>query len=249
MPMKKLITLIMAVLLALSTLTVAFAATYTDKETVKRVQQAFNDAGYDCGMPDGIAGKKTVAMITQYQTDKGLETTGQIDDALLEAMGIKVEEPETQAEESGQTDPASSEDQLQGITFEEAGISSPIAIQDAKEVIGEWTASSVWIVYDEKQMALDPASLFGNDFSDSFISLRLAITDDTFTVIGGEGSILGEQEMPSPWNLTEDGGIGMPKQDSDDVYTIYLCDDGTLPYDFYVLGFNFRVFFSRNPEN
>lgn len=86
--MKKLISLILAALLALSTLTAAFAATYTDKDTVKKVQQALNDAGYECGTPDGIAGKKTAAAITQYRTDKGLEVSDTIDDALLEAMGL-----------------------------------------------------------------------------------------------------------------------------------------------------------------
>ena len=97
--MKKLISLILAVLLALSTLTAAFAATYTDKDTVKKVQQALNEAGYECGTPDGIAGKKTAAAITQYQTDKGLEANGTIDDALLEAMGLaKAEENGVEAE-------------------------------------------------------------------------------------------------------------------------------------------------------
>lgn len=97
--MKKLISLILAALLALSTLTAGFAATYTDKDTVKKVQQALNDAGYECGTPDGIAGKKTAAAITQYQTEKGLEATGTIDDALLEAMGLaKAEETGAEAE-------------------------------------------------------------------------------------------------------------------------------------------------------
>jgi len=93
--MKKLISLILAALLALSTLSVAFAATYTDKDTVKKVQQALNDAGYECGTPDGIAGKKTAAAITQYQTDKGLEATGTIDDALLEALGLAEDDTAT----------------------------------------------------------------------------------------------------------------------------------------------------------
>lgn len=111
--MKKYIALILAALLALSTLTAAFAATYTDKETVKKVQQALNDAGYNCGTPDGVAGKKTAAAITQYQTDKGLEASGEIDDALLESMGIAVEKPEAPTEATEQppeqTDSVSSE--------------------------------------------------------------------------------------------------------------------------------------------
>ena len=98
--MKKIISLILAALLALSTLTAALAATYTDKETVKKVQQALNDAGYNCGTPDGIAGRKTAAAITQYRTDKGLEVSEIIDDALLEAMGIAVEETAPDSDEA-----------------------------------------------------------------------------------------------------------------------------------------------------
>ncbi|MBR3238453.1 MAG: peptidoglycan-binding protein [Oscillospiraceae bacterium] len=100
--MKKLISLILAALLALSTLTAAFAATYTDKDTVKQVQQALNDAGYNCGTPDGIAGKKTAAAITQYQTEKGLEATGTIDDALLEAMGLTEAQPDTEGQQAAE---------------------------------------------------------------------------------------------------------------------------------------------------
>lgn len=96
--MKKLIALTLAVLFALSSLS-AFAEVYKDKPTVKAVQQALNDAGYNCGKPDGSAGKKTKAAIESYQADKGLEVTGQIDDALLEALGIAIEEPEAKAEE------------------------------------------------------------------------------------------------------------------------------------------------------
>ena len=80
--MKKLIALTLAVLLALSSLT-ALAEVYKDKPTVKAVQQALNDAGYNCGTPDGSAGKKTRATIESYRADKGLEVTCKIDDDLL----------------------------------------------------------------------------------------------------------------------------------------------------------------------
>jgi len=85
--MKKVIALILAALLALSMVT-AFAAEYTDKETVKKVQQALNDAGYDCGTPDGVAGKKTKNAIMEYQAWAGLEQTGTIDDTLLEQLSF-----------------------------------------------------------------------------------------------------------------------------------------------------------------
>ena len=85
--MKKTIALILAALLALSMVS-ALAAEYTDKETVKKVQQALNDMGFDCGTPDGAAGKKTRAAITDYQSVNGMEPTGTIDDALLSALGL-----------------------------------------------------------------------------------------------------------------------------------------------------------------
>ena len=68
--------------------TSAESVVYTDKETVKKVQQALNDAGYDCGTPDGIAGKKTESAIKAFQAANGLEQTGVIDDQLLEALGL-----------------------------------------------------------------------------------------------------------------------------------------------------------------
>lgn len=64
--------------------------TFSDKDTVQKVQQALNDAGYNCGTPDGVAGKKTAAAIEQYQESKGLQKTGTITVELLVAMGIEI---------------------------------------------------------------------------------------------------------------------------------------------------------------
>lgn len=61
-------------------------------DQVKAVQQALNEAGYDCGKVDGLAGKKTEAAVKAYEKDKGLPVDGVIDDALLEMLGI-TEEP------------------------------------------------------------------------------------------------------------------------------------------------------------
>lgn len=64
-------------------------STYSDSETIKRVQEALNSKGYDCGTPDGDKGPKTTSVIQQYQTDNGLDATGEIDDALLSNLGIQ----------------------------------------------------------------------------------------------------------------------------------------------------------------
>lgn len=62
--------------------------TYSDADTVRKVQEALNAAGYDCGTPDGVAGSGTRAAIEKYQTDKALTVTGAITDELLGALGI-----------------------------------------------------------------------------------------------------------------------------------------------------------------
>ena len=62
---------------------------YTDKDTVKKVQQALNDAGFNCGTPDGLAGKKTNQAIIDFKAANGLDdATADITDALLAALGI-----------------------------------------------------------------------------------------------------------------------------------------------------------------
>ena len=86
--MKRMLGLLIVIALACGLFVGAFAEVYTDKETVKAAQQALNDAGFDCGTPDGAAGKKTKAAVTAYQEANGLEQTGEIDDALLVSLGL-----------------------------------------------------------------------------------------------------------------------------------------------------------------
>ena len=83
--MKKIISLILALVMMLG---VCALADTNSKETIKAVQQALNEAGYDCGTPDGAAGKKTKNAITQYQTDRGMIATGTITEELLIALGL-----------------------------------------------------------------------------------------------------------------------------------------------------------------
>ena len=63
-------------------------AVYTDAETIRKVQEALNRAGYDCGTPDGIAGNNTNQAIRDYKTDKGLSQNAAITDDLLSALGL-----------------------------------------------------------------------------------------------------------------------------------------------------------------
>lgn len=61
---------------------------YTDASTVQIVQKALNDAGFDCGTPDGKTGEKTASALRDYQKSKGLHVNGVITDELLESLGV-----------------------------------------------------------------------------------------------------------------------------------------------------------------
>ena len=63
-------------------------AVYTDLETVKKVQEALNAAGYDCGTPDGKAGPKTYAALNAYQEANGLTVKNEIGDVELSSLGL-----------------------------------------------------------------------------------------------------------------------------------------------------------------
>lgn len=57
-------------------------------ETIKQVQQALNDKGYDCGIADGIMGEKTKNAIEKFQKDNELTIDGIIGKQVKDALGI-----------------------------------------------------------------------------------------------------------------------------------------------------------------
>lgn len=59
---------------------------YTDKESIQKVQQLLNDAGYDCGFADGVPGKKTNSALLQFERDNGLPETTDITPELIETL-------------------------------------------------------------------------------------------------------------------------------------------------------------------
>jgi len=64
------------------------AAAKPPSETVRKVQQALNAAGYSVGVPDGRAGKQTIAALRKYQADRHLPVSGKIDDITLKSLGM-----------------------------------------------------------------------------------------------------------------------------------------------------------------
>ncbi len=100
--MKKKNIIIAACAAFVAALSVPVFADY-DASVIQQVQQALNNAGFDCGTPDGIAGNKTAEAVRSYQEAKGMTVDGQISDDLLAWLGIEA------AEETGNEEPAAAE--------------------------------------------------------------------------------------------------------------------------------------------
>jgi photosystem II stability/assembly factor-like uncharacterized protein len=60
----------------------------TSNESILRVQEALNAAGYHLGEPDGKAGPATTAALKKFQGDRHLPVTGKLDAITLGALGI-----------------------------------------------------------------------------------------------------------------------------------------------------------------
>lgn len=59
---------------------------YTDKESIRKVQEMLNAVGYDCGVADGVAGKNTNNAILKFARDHGLDENTDITNELFEEL-------------------------------------------------------------------------------------------------------------------------------------------------------------------
>tara|TARA_R110002096_G_scaffold145223_4_gene302731 strand:- start:2329 stop:2565 length:237 start_codon:yes stop_codon:yes gene_type:complete len=60
----------------------------TQVNDIRRVQAMLAAFGYYTGTIDGLDGPMTRSAISRFQAARGLPVTGQIDDALLTALGL-----------------------------------------------------------------------------------------------------------------------------------------------------------------
>lgn len=60
-----------------------------DSSTVQQIQTKLNEQGFDVGPVDGKFGPKTRQALRQFQQKQGIETTGQIDQQTLAALGVQ----------------------------------------------------------------------------------------------------------------------------------------------------------------
>jgi len=72
--------------------------TYTDKDTIRRVQAQLNMIDYNCGNPDGVLGGKTAAAIKKYQEDHNLTVNGKITAEFLVSLDIESPYSEVESE-------------------------------------------------------------------------------------------------------------------------------------------------------
>jgi len=64
----------------------ATTASVDMKKAIRNVQAILNKNGYDAGSPDGVMGARTKDAIKAFQKDNGLDATGAVDKALVEAL-------------------------------------------------------------------------------------------------------------------------------------------------------------------
>ena len=91
-----------------------------DSETFVMVQEALTAAGYDCGTPDGLTGKKTYEAVENYRKDHGLSADGFVDDALLADLGVNwaclSEEALTETETEAKTETETENETAEAVT-------------------------------------------------------------------------------------------------------------------------------------
>ncbi len=96
----------------------------TDTETIKQVQKALIEQGYDCGKVDGDIGETTRKLLIRYQRNHDLAESGYVDPELLDALKENEKKDTGRAESDGAaaatTVPALQTDKL--ISFADAGV-------------------------------------------------------------------------------------------------------------------------------
>ncbi len=69
--------------------------------TVKSVQQALKDKGFDPGSVDGVMGPETKSALKKYQDQQHLTADGRLGPKTLDSLGVKEASPDQQFSASG----------------------------------------------------------------------------------------------------------------------------------------------------
>jgi peptidoglycan hydrolase-like protein with peptidoglycan-binding domain len=80
----------------------AIPALAQSSATIKNVQQALKDKGFDPGAIDGVNGPTTRSALKKYQAQQNLTADGRIGPKTLDSLGVKETTPAKQFEASGE---------------------------------------------------------------------------------------------------------------------------------------------------
>jgi peptidoglycan hydrolase-like protein with peptidoglycan-binding domain len=83
-------------------------------EEIRQVQIVLRDRGFDIGVIDGQLGPRTMAALTEFQRQQGLQATGHIDSQTVMALGVTVKGAEGGAQTTGQNPPSGGAQQPTG---------------------------------------------------------------------------------------------------------------------------------------
>jgi hypothetical protein len=61
------------------------------RENIREVQEKLNEMGHDAGPADGVWGPQTQAAIKNFQQEKQIEATGQLDQQTLNELGVEID--------------------------------------------------------------------------------------------------------------------------------------------------------------
>jgi len=74
-----------------------------DQTLVKQAQEKLSAAGKDVGTPDGQMGPKTQAALKEFQQEKGLQPSGQLDQETIAALDLDQSSSATGGTSSGES--------------------------------------------------------------------------------------------------------------------------------------------------
>ena len=128
----KLRRLFAVLLLAVAAMGFAGLVAAADRQ-VEAVQRRLVELGYGAGVADGLMGPRTRAAIRALQRDRGLNQSGRIDAATLEALGLEKSAPSTDSAPEAPAAPVKAPTETSLIRYERIGWKGPASAERVRE--------------------------------------------------------------------------------------------------------------------